>query len=65
MSAVIPGYMNQPVIGANPNGAGVKRRWTYGVHHAESIGHGLIDVLGGDRVQSLAGFRGAGAPGRD
>jgi hypothetical protein len=48
--------VDETVVGAYPYGLRVNGRRTDGVYDAEAVGHGLVDVFGGDRVECLRDF---------
>ena len=49
--AVVAGDVDEAVVGADPNGIGVERRGADGVDDAEAVGHGLVNVLGGNGIE--------------
>ena len=49
--AVVARHVDQSVVGADPDGLGVERRGSDGVHHAEAVDHYFIDVFRGERIE--------------
>ncbi len=56
-AAVIGCFLNQSIIGSDPDGFCVKRRRTEGVDHTEAILHRLIDIRRRDGVEVFWNFR--------